>query len=70
MDGFSVIMPTYNQGSFIRRAIKSLCDQIYKTVDDLVLQLKDKELIDQLSHNMLTHRHQFTWELFFFLLLC
>jgi glycosyltransferase involved in cell wall biosynthesis len=29
MDGFSVIMPTYNQCAFIRRAILSLCRQTY-----------------------------------------
>jgi glycosyltransferase involved in cell wall biosynthesis len=29
MDGFSVIMPTYNQCAFICRAIKSLCEQTY-----------------------------------------
>ena len=29
MDGFSVIMPVYNQGAFMRRAILSLCNQTY-----------------------------------------
>jgi len=29
MEGFSVIMPVYNQGTFIRRAIISLCGQNY-----------------------------------------
>jgi hypothetical protein len=32
MNGFSVIMPTYNQCSFIRRAIKSLCTQNIRAV--------------------------------------
>ena len=29
-DGFSVIMPTYNQCSYIRRAIESLIKQSFK----------------------------------------
>ena len=30
VNGFSVIMPTYNQASFIRRAIQSLYRQTYQ----------------------------------------
>ncbi|MDR2010643.1 MAG: glycosyltransferase [Bacteroidales bacterium] len=37
MDGFSVIMPTYNQCSFIRRAIKSLCVQSYKKWELIII---------------------------------
>jgi glycosyltransferase involved in cell wall biosynthesis len=29
IEGISVIMPTFNQASYIRRAIKSLCEQTY-----------------------------------------
>ena len=29
VDGFSIIMPTYNQSEFIRRAILSVIEQTY-----------------------------------------
>lgn len=35
--GISVIMPTYNQGSFIRRAIQSLFDQTYKNWELIII---------------------------------
>ncbi len=37
MDGFSVIMPTYNQCSFIRRAISSLFSQTYSNWELIII---------------------------------
>ena len=36
-DGFSVIMPTYNQSSFIRRAVLSLQKQSYKKWELIII---------------------------------
>lgn len=37
-DGFSVIMPTYNQSSFIRRAILSLYTQTYTNWELIIIK--------------------------------
>ncbi|WP_165026697.1 glycosyltransferase family 2 protein [Dysgonomonas sp. ZJ279] len=37
MEGFSIIMPTYNQASYIRRAIKSLFNQTYSDWELIII---------------------------------
>ena len=37
MEGFSIIMPTYNQAHFIRRAILSVLEQTYKCWELIII---------------------------------
>ena len=37
VDGFSILMPTYNQASFIRRAILSLQKQTYQNWELIII---------------------------------
>ena len=46
MNGFSVIMPVYNQGAFMRRAIRSLCDQTYTEWELIIVDDGSTDPID------------------------
>ena len=37
VDGFSIIMPTYNQSEFIRRAILSVIEQTYASWELIIV---------------------------------
>ncbi|TFD97849.1 glycosyltransferase family 2 protein [Dysgonomonas capnocytophagoides] len=48
MDGFSIIMPTYNDAFFIRRAIHSVFEQSYKSWELIIINDGSTDLTDEI----------------------
>ncbi len=62
MTGFSVIMPTYNQDSFILRAIRSLFQQTYTQWELIIINDGSTDNTDQyISELLIEYGHQITY---------